>query len=137
MAAAVPANGTVIAVEISSVFTAIAQAVEINIPAEGRAAIETTHLTSTAREYIVGILGSEECQLTLNWDPGDTTHAYLWTALTGGTKEKFKITLVDTGAATIAFDAYVLGDGPEAIGVDGLVKKKFKLRPTGAVTLTP
>jgi hypothetical protein len=135
--AAVPSNGTLLAVEISSVFTTITQRTEINLPGTTRTPIETTDLDSTWSTWIVGIKRSEELEFTLNWDPAATTHAYLQTAITNGSAEDFKITLTDAGAATIEFTAYVSADMPEAVGIDGLVKKKFKLRPTGAITLTP
>lgn len=135
--AAVPANATLLKVTISASLTTITQRVSLKLPKVTRTAIETTDLDSTWDTIIVGLKRSEPFEFVLNWDPAETTHAYLWTSVTGGVLEVWQFVMADGGAATIGFSGYVLSDESQDIAVDGLVRKTFTVKPTGAITLTP
>lgn len=132
-----PTQGTLLKVSIAASYTTIPNRVTLGVPGINRNEIDVTDLDSTWEEIIVGIPRGQAFDITINWDPGNAVHAYLWTAITTGTLEAFKFTFADTGAADKAFSAYLTSDKLNDISVDGVVQKKITIKPTGAITLTP
>lgn len=135
--AATPGNATLLKVSISASATTITQRTSVGIPSAERAAIETTDLDSTDATFIVGIRRSRELTFEINYDPAETTHAYLWTSYQAGTKDAWTVVLADAGAGTFTFDGYLTAFAPSAAQVDGLVRFTGTVRITGAITLTP
>lgn len=134
--AAVPSNGTLLQVSISASYTTIPQRISLKLPKVMRAQIDTTDLDSTWDTLIVGIQRSEPFDFQVNWDPANSTHHYLWTSQGSGTLEAWRFTMTDTGSATIGFNGYIVTDESQDITVDGLVRKTFTVKPSGAVTLS-
>lgn len=80
-------------------------------------------------------IDTSEGEFTVLYDSGDTAHAALTAAATTRppVKWSFRLTLTDTGAEVVTFDAYV---GMTGIGTetDGSNERTFTLRPTGEIT---
>ncbi len=133
-----PSNATLLKVSISASFTLIPGRVSMGFPKISAAQIDTTDLDSTWDTIILSSINrSEPFEITINWDPANAVHAYLWTAITTKTLESFKFTFADTGAADKTFSGYVVSDALQDVTVDGVVQKKIGIKPSGTVTLTP
>lgn len=130
-------QGTLLQLSISSVFTTIAQRVKVVANEVTRAKIDTTDLDSTWETSIPGIPRGGEIELEINYDPGNATHAALWTSLGAGTVEDWKLILADAGAAAFAFEGWITSFKPGEATVDGLQTASLKIQTTGAVVLTP
>lgn len=84
------------------------------------------------REYVAGMKDGGELSMEVNYDPA--LHATVLSAL--GTTRDQRITLPDSGAATVAFEAYVKGFTAQA-PYDDKLSATITLKVTGAVTVTP
>lgn len=93
--------------------------------------IDTTHLRSTAKEFLMGLPDEGNISLSMNWAPTDTGQIAAIAARKARTEKDFKITYSDDSTAT--FKAYVLGLSSGA-GVDSKVNGSMTLRITGEVT---
>ena len=94
--------------------------------------LDRTNLSSTAKEFILGLVDYGQFNVDLDYDYADAGQAALLAALASGAVKTFKLTLPDTHTAT--FTAYVKRL-PTAGGVDQVVKRSgVTLRITGAVT---
>lgn len=92
--------------------------------------IDTTHLTSTAKEFLMGLPDEGNISLSMNWAPTDTGQIAAIAARKARTEKDFKITYSDNSTAT--FKAYVLGLSSGA-GVDSKVNGSMTLRITDEV----
>ena len=106
---------------------------EITPPEVTKETIETTHHGSSggAREFISGLVDGGEMSVTVNYDPGDTSHSYLRTAANSansGTPDSFTLTYSDS--STDEFSGYVTGMSVEA-PMDDKVSATFTIKITG------
>jgi hypothetical protein len=131
----VAGKGTVIKVTISSTATAIPQATNITPPKNSRGEIDTTHLTSTWKSRLSSIPDGEECDFTLEWDPSDTTHQYLWTSFGTGDDEDWTILMTD--GTTITFAGFIKSFPVDQIDIDKVFTIPVAIAINGAVTITP
>jgi len=118
------------------VFTAIPEIKTIGGPTGASDLLEATNLDSTAKEYVLGLADSGEIRLGMNWDPTNAVHVNLYTDWQNRTKRNFQIIFSDTGAALMAFAAFVQNYEISG-GVNAIVEASITLKITGAVTLTP
>ena len=131
----VQTQGTTLEVHNSSgVFISVGEVTDITGPGGQAAEIDTTNLSSTAKEYNIGLKDEGQVTLELNYDPSDTGQDRLIALYDAQTSDTFKITLQDSGSETWTFDAYVMGR-PITINRDDVVKMSITLRITGAVTI--
>jgi hypothetical protein len=93
--------------------------------------IDVTNLSSTAKEFVLGIVDPGTIQLELDQDNSDSGQTVLLTAYSGSLRKQFKITLPNANTAT--FNAYVR-KFTSAGGVDQVVKRQADLQISGAVT---
>ncbi len=99
---------------------------------DGQAAeIETTHLGSTAKEFIMGLQDFGGFNIDVNHLPSDTGQTEARAAKTSGNKKLFLATNSDGSNAT--FEGFVLSN-PQSGGVDAKVDASFAIRITGDVT---
>jgi predicted secreted protein len=133
----VPGKGTELKLDISSVFTAIAQVVNLTPPSMEMGTSETTHLASTWREYISSIPDGGEIELTIEYDSASSTHASLWSKFTGGAVESWQVVFNDVGDTLVAFSGIITGFEFDEVAVDNVVTATVKVKITGAVTITP
>lgn len=93
----------------------------------------TTHDQTTAWEETVGtILRSGEISLDIVYDPGETTHAALITAMESKTLSAFDLKFTD--GTMWEFNAYVVGFEPSA-PVEGALTASVTLKIDGEPTL--
>lgn len=97
--------------------------------------IDITSLTSTAKEYLVGLTDPGNMTLEVNYDPDDAQQTAVRTALDAGTLKNFEITLTDTTPTVITFSAYVKSFSISG-GVDDKMNGSISLRISGSVTFT-
>lgn len=94
--------------------------------------IDITHLSSSAKEFAVGLKDEGSITLALDYDPEDVGQDAVQSAVDGSTMCKFKITL----PATIG--AFTFNGTPKSfskeIAVDGVVSSSISIRVSGAVT---
>ncbi len=93
--------------------------------------LDVTNLSSSAKEYRLGITDPGTLQLELDQDNTDSGQGVLLAAYQGSLAKQFKITLPDTHTAT--FTAYVR-KFTSAGGVDQVLKRQVDLRISGPVT---
>lgn len=115
-------------------FTAIGEVVSISgIGGGSPSEIDVTNLSSTAKQYLMGLIDEGEVSLTLSLDTGDTQQTALRTARANGTATNFELDLTDSGPTTISFQAFVK---TFAVGValDDKITLEVSLRINGLVT---
>lgn len=100
---------------------------------DGQASVlDKSNLSSTAKEFALGLVDPGTLQLELDYDNTDAGQAVLLAAYNGSLAKQFKITLPDTKTAT--FTAYVR-KFPQSGGVDQLIKRGgVDLQISGPVT---
>jgi len=92
--------------------------------------IDVTHLGSTAKEYILGLVDEGGFTFEMNRVPSDAGQAALLASRNAGTVKSYKLTLPNAETATFSAFAKTF---PVAGGVDGVVMHSIQLRITGAV----
>ena len=100
-------------------FTTIGEIISFSGLGGEASEIETTSVTSTSKEFILGLPDGGDFTITVNLDPQDSQQTGLRDDRTNGTLRNFKITLTDTGSTTIDFAAYVKG-----FSINGAVDEK-------------
>lgn len=116
------------------VFTALGEVKSIQGPGGSASVIDTTNLSSTAKEKAMGLQDEGQITLELNLDTDDTMQTGLRTDRTNQTLRNFKITLTDSSpATTLTFAAYVTNFSIAA-AVDDVVTASVTLEISGAVT---
>jgi predicted secreted protein len=131
------AQGTTIAIntgtDATPVWTDVKNVSDIS-GFDGKAAeIDTTDLSSTAKERVLGLQDWGTVTLATFINLQETSHAALLAAKKAGTKKSFKVTLSD--ASTITFDAFV-ATFPIAAKVDSVYTGNIALTVTGDITVT-
>lgn len=115
-------------------FTAVADVTNIGVVDVSVDTLDvSTHESEDQwREFIGGLKDGGELSMEINYDP--SVHGTLFSAL-GATRHQ-KITLTDSGAATVEFDAIVSGFSSGA-PYDDKLSANVSLKVTGPVTITP
>lgn len=132
-------SGTLLQLSIASVFTTIAQRVEIEPPERSRVDIETTDLDSTNGTYIpCAVLQNGELRLKVWHDASQATHAALLASLAAGTSsESWKMIFSDTGAEVDAFSGFLKSYKKGTAKVADLIDATIVIKISGAITNTP
>lgn len=95
--------------------------------------IDVTNLSSTAKEYRLGLVDNGKFSIEVDYDGADNGQLACKAAQVAGTLKNFKLTLPDTH--TYTFTAFVK-KVPLSGGVDQVVKiSSIDLRISGAVTI--
>lgn len=138
------AQGTTISVRNAgnTADIAIGEVTNINGPSSSRGEIDDTHLTSTGKEYLLGLADHGEVQLDLAFKPGDAGQQELQNLFDTDppAARVFKITFpidVDAGhasATTLTFTARVQS-AEFGIQVESRIELSISLRVTGGRTL--
>lgn len=133
----VPGYGTIIQVDIASTATTIPQATSITPPALEMGNVETTHLTSAARENMATIIDPGTASFNIEYDPANTVHGQLYTYFLAGTTCAWTILLPDAGDCTIEFNGHIETFGIEELTVDSVAVIPITIRISGLPTITP
>lgn len=117
------------------VFTAVADVTNIDVLDVEADTIDVSSHDSTDqwREFVAGMKDGGELSMELNYDPAD--HGTIF-GLVGDDPLGHKITLPDSGAAEVTFDAIVTGFSAQA-PYDDKLSATVTIKVSGAVTVTP
>lgn len=134
---ALESQGMILAVDLLGTgvtFTTIPEVKNINFRTGSASVIDTTDISSTAKEKRMGLQDEGQCTFTLMLRPKETTHAELIDAKADRQKRKFRITLTEASTpTTYTFDAFVLSV-PLSASVDAVIESNVTLEITGAVS---
>lgn len=98
--------------------------------------IDTTDLSSTAKEKRMGLQDEGQCTFTLQINPKNSGHAELLEAKSDRVARKFRIVLTDVSTpTTYYFLGYVLSV-PMNGSVDGVLESSVTVEITGSVDTT-
>lgn len=127
---------------ISATWTDVAQIASVGDFSLMRETIETTTHDSTGgfREYIGSLRDLEEFEMTLLFDPADTTHVYFRDQVATGTNdngEDFRTKLSGTATDVWEFTAIVSHFSLTGREIDGRLEATVTFRPTGAPDFSP
>lgn len=90
-------------------FTTIPEVRTISGPDGSANQIDTTDLSSSAKEFRMGLRDEGSVTLGMMFIPANAVHAGLRTDRASGTERKFRITFTDSPATVWEFSAYVQG----------------------------
>lgn len=114
-------------------YTAIAEVKGIDGPGGQTAEIDVTDLSSTAKEFVLGLQDEGDITLDMNYIPGNTQHALLRTLRGSGAERNYRISFTDSPATTWTFGARVKGFSISN-AVDNVTGLSVTLRVTGSIT---
>lgn len=129
-----PTQGTTVAVGSGSPvsYTNIGEVISFSLSGD-RTTIDTSHLSSTWREFIGGLRDGGTLDIGVAWLPANAAQSSLVTAFGTTTGLPFKITLTDSPATEVTFTGIVTGFNFGA-EVDGRLQGGFAVKVTGAIT---
>ena len=114
------------------VFATITEVNSIDGPSGTAPEIDVTDLSSTAREFVLGLEDEGEISLDLNYIPTNTQHSQLRTDKNDGTQRNYQIEFTDSPASKWTFAAIV-----KSLSINNAVDDKLKgsvtLRLTGSI----
>ncbi len=133
------AQGTVISRESSlgsGSFTAVADVRSWSGPTTENPEIDTTTLSSTAKEFVGGLVDFGELSLELNFDPNKASHQQLFADMEASppTVTGWRITFVSP-TQNYTWSAFVKGFSISG-EVDGVIQGSLTLRLSGARTVS-
>ncbi|MFJ8863611.1 phage tail tube protein [Streptomyces sp. NPDC102451] len=121
-------------------FTAIANVSDISGPSRSREAIEVTAHDSPNkyREFIKGLKDGGEVEITLNYDPGSSTHAALDADFEEDDLRDYQVILLpgEPDEHTWEFSALITDLGDE-FPTDDKAERTATFKISGKPTLTP
>lgn len=133
---ALNSQGVIIAISSSvspDSFTTIPEVKSINGPSGSGSIIDTTDLSSTAREKVMGLMDEGQVSLDLNYIPNNAVHELLRNQRATKALCLFRITFTDSSSTKYTFSGYVTGFAVSA-GVDASLAASVTIEITGAVT---
>jgi hypothetical protein len=134
-------QGTIIAradLATPTVFVDIAEVKTITGPGGASTTLDTTTLSSAAKEFVPGLKDNGEVTLGINFVPGDAGQQQMIDDQENLEMAVYRITYSDkrpTGGTTAIFNAYVTNFAP-SVGVDALSTADVSLRVSGGVDWT-
>ena len=135
---ALESQGIKLAIEVggSPTYTDIAELKDLTFRTGSAAVIDVTDLASAAKQKRMGLQDEGQCTFTLNFIPGNQTHAELLEAKSDRAARAFRVTMTDAGPTLYYFDGFVLSV-PIAAAVDGVITSAVVVEITGLVGTTP
>ena len=115
------------------VFTDITEVKGIDGPGGQANEIDVTDLSSTAKEFVLGLQDEGDITLDINYLPADTQHALLRARRASGAIGNFQIAFTDSPVTTWTFAALVKGFSISN-AVDGITGASVVLRVSGTIT---
>lgn len=115
------------------VYSTIPEVSNISGPGGQANEIDVTDLSSTAKEFRMGLQDEGSITLDINYIPQNAVHAALRTDRANQTLSSYRITFTDSPMTTWTFTAYVLGF-EVSNGVDDVTKASITLRVSGSIT---
>ena len=115
------------------VWATVSEVSEMSGPGGQAAEIDVTDLSSTAKEFRMGLQDEGQITLSVNYIPTDTEHALLRADRAAQTITNFQIIFTDSPQTTWRFTAFVLGL-EISNSVDDVTKGSITLRVSGSIT---
>lgn len=136
---ALESQGMTIAIDLGDVsptsWTDIPDVKDISFRTGSASVIDTTDLSSLAKEKRMGLADEGQCTFTLNFRPKNSAHAELVSAKADRQSRDFKVVLTDSPTpTTYYFTGFVLSV-PISAGVDAVIESNVTIEITGAVTV--
>lgn len=113
-------------------FTTITEVKGIDGPGGQANEIEVTDLSSTAKEYILGLQDEGDITLEINYIPANTLHTQLRADKAAGTIRNYRITFTDSPATTWTFSGLVKGFAVSN-ATDNVTQASVTLRVSGTI----
>jgi len=117
------------------VFTKVGEVTDIDGPDGDTPEIDVTNLSSTKREYALGLPAEGNIEISGNWDPDNAQQTALRTAHDNRTVTNFKIVYSDSPATEDSF-AGLVKTFNKSTKIDDVVKFTATIRVTGDITTT-
>lgn len=114
-------------------FTTVAGAKSLDSGAGSASEVDTTTLSSTAKEFESGLVDYGEAKGEMNVSFTDAGQTALRARMADGAITNFKINYTDAGTTTESFTGFVKEIG-QKLAVDGVLTASFSIRKTGATT---
>jgi hypothetical protein len=136
--AKIPGKGTILQVEIASVYTTIANRVEISGPSAEMGEFDVSDLDSSVLQTVATMLDPGELTMKVWYDPNLAGHIQLNTDLAAGTVRNYKLKYADglTTNAQAVFPAFVKKFERNGMKLLEYVGADLVLRVTGTITNT-
>jgi len=115
------------------VWSTIPEVTEISGPGGQANEIDVTDLSSSAKEFRMGLQDEGQISLSMLWLPANTVHNNIRTDRANQTLRTFRITFTDSPQTNWVFTAYVLGI-EVSNAVDDVTRATVTLRVSGAIT---
>lgn len=130
---AISSQGTLLKVDISATLTNVANVVSFSGFDGESAEIDVTNLSSTAKEFRIGLQDFGNVQVECHPDFTDAGQDQVRALMASGAVGIFQ--LLFPNGDKIDFNALVKAN-PMSAGVDAVLDGSFALRLTGAITIT-
>lgn len=113
----------------SATFDKVGEVVNIGAPDGEAADIDTTHLESTAKEYLVGLPDNGNIEIAMNGISSDAGHSELITAMDAQQRRWLKITWSNS---TVWYVKALVKKYTWSAGVDAKIEASSSFRTSGA-----
>lgn len=130
----------ILQINLASVWTTVAQIVDLGGPSAEADQIEVSHRDSRYRRYVAGMVDGGEVQFDVIFDPDHPSHdptiaGSMYDLLDSGEVNEFRTIYPGQGSdtTTATFDAFVSQFGIDSPMEDG-IKGDITLKITGAIT---
>jgi hypothetical protein len=117
-------------------YTVISQVTSLSGPDGSASEIDVTNLSSTAKEFLLGLKDEGSISMDVIWDERDTQHAALRTLFGSGAVSTFQIADAGTPTKYYTFPAFVSTLSMSS-GVDEVQRASVNLRISSAIVITP
>jgi len=115
----------------SATFDKVGEVTNIGAPSGEAADIDTTHLESTAKEYLIGLPDNGNIEIGMNAIEGDAGHSELITAMNAQTRRWVKITW---SSGSVWYIKALVKKYTWSAGVDAKIEAAASFRTSGAWT---
>ena len=136
---ALESQGMTIAIDLGDVsptsWTDIPDVKDISFRTGSASVIDTTDLSSLAKEKRMGLADEGQCTFTLNFRPKNSAHAELVAAKADRQSRDFKVALTDSPTPTTYYVTGFVLSVPISAGVDAVIESNVTIEITGAVTV--
>jgi hypothetical protein len=133
----IPGLGTLLKATITSVLTTVAQRVSIDGPEMSVGTAETTNLDSTWKTFRPTLPDGGTLSGTLQYDPKDASHAFLFTLISSPSQTGNVMNLVFKDGTIAAFTGILTKLKPTGMEVEGNLEAEFEIKVTGDIVITP
>ena len=115
------------------VLTQLSEILSVALPNSQVEDVEATHMGSTRREFIAGLIDDGEGSVEMNYVPGSATDILIRAAVADGTTRDYKAVLQVADGSTWEITGDCIVKGYErSVPIDGRMTATMTLRFTGA-----